>query len=117
LVVALNSCPNRNPESFFWTGESKLTTAAGNQRNYLNRLFRIAGVRGGKTHRFRDTFAVELLPADVPLERVSILLGHSSIKVTEKYYSPWVKSRQAQLEADVRKTWHSIQDVVSPVNA
>jgi len=45
LVVALNSCPNRNPEYFFWTGESKLTTAAGNQRKYLNRLFRIAGVR------------------------------------------------------------------------
>jgi integrase len=32
-------------------------------------------------------------------ERVSVLLGHSSIKVTEKYYSPWVRSRQEQLEA------------------
>jgi len=117
LVAALNFCPNRNPEYFFWSGESKLTTAAGNQRKYLNRLFEIAGVRGGKPHRFRDTFAVELLLADVPLERVSILLGHSSIKVTEKYYSPWVKSRQDQLEADVRKTWGSIKDAVSPVNA
>jgi integrase/recombinase XerD len=117
LVAALNFCPNRNPEYFFWTGESKPTTAAGNQRKYLDRLFKIAGVRGGKPHRFRDTFAVELLLADVPLERASILLGHSSIKVTEKYYSPWVKSRQDQLEADVRKTWRSIKDAVSPVNA
>lgn len=117
LVAVLNSCSNRNPEYFFWSGESKLTTAAGNQRKYLNKLFKLAGVRGGKPHRFRDTFAVELLLADVPLERLSILLGHSSIKVTEKYYSPWVKSRQDQLEADVRKTWHSIQDAVSPVNA
>lgn len=116
LVAALNSCPNGNPEYFFWSGQSKLTTAAGNQRKYLKRLFKIAGVGGGKPHRFRDTFAVELLLADVPLERVSILLGHSSVKVTEKYYSPWVKSRQDQLEADVRKTWHSIQDAVSPVN-
>jgi integrase len=39
--------------------------------------------------------------------RVSILLGHSSIKVTEKHYSPWVRARQEQLEADVRRTWES----------
>jgi integrase len=55
--------------------------------------------------RFRDTFAVGLLQAGVPMERVSVLLGHSSIKVTEKHYSPWVRARQEQLEADVRRRW------------
>ena len=39
------------------------------------------------------------------MERVSVLLGHSSIKVTEKHYSPWVRARQEQLEADVRSAW------------
>jgi hypothetical protein len=39
------------------------------------------------------------------MERVSVLLGHSSIKVTERYYSPWVRARQEQLEADVRRSW------------
>ncbi len=39
------------------------------------------------------------------MERVSVLLGHSSIKVTGKHYSPWVRARQEQLEADVRRTW------------
>ena len=39
--------------------------------------------------------------------RVSALLGHSSIKVTEKHYSPWVRARQEQLEADVRRTWET----------
>jgi integrase len=34
-----------------------------------------------------------------------VLLGHSSIKVTEKHYSPWVRARQEQIEADVRRTW------------
>ena len=38
------------------------------------------------------------------MERVSVLLGHSSIKVTEKHYSPWVRARQEQLEADVKRT-------------
>ena len=59
----------------------------------------------GYDHHFRDTFAVGLLQAGVPMERVSVLLGHSSIKVTEKHYSPWVRARQEQLEADVRRRW------------
>jgi hypothetical protein len=36
-------------------------------------------VQGGHAHRFRDTFATELLLTGVPLERISILLGHHSI--------------------------------------
>jgi len=41
----------------------------------------------------------------VPMERVSILLGHSSVKITERHYAPWVQSRQAQLEADLVRVW------------
>jgi hypothetical protein len=43
--------------------------------------------------------------AGVPIERVSVLLGHQSVRVTEKHYNPWVRSRQEQLEADVRNAW------------
>ena len=43
--------------------------------------------------------------AGVPLEQVSVLLGHQSIKVTERHYSPWVKARQEQLETAVRSTF------------
>jgi integrase/recombinase XerD len=39
------------------------------------------------------------------MERVSVLLGHSSIKLTERYYAPWVRARQEQLEGDVSRTW------------
>ena len=49
--------------------------------------------------------AIELLLSGVPLERVSVLLGHKSLKVTEKHYAPWVRARQEQLEADVRRSW------------
>ena len=59
----------------------------------------------GHAHRIRDTLAVGLLQAGVPMERVSVLPAYSSIKVTEKYYSPWVAARQEQLEADVRRSW------------
>src|SRR2546423_263022 len=55
----------------------------------------------------RDTFSVELLLAGVPIERVSILLGHQSVRITEKHYAPWVRARQEQLEADIRRTWQT----------
>ena len=59
-------------------------------------------------HRFRDAFAVELLLSGVPLERVSVLLGHSSVKITERHYAPWVRERQEQMEADVRRLGSAI---------
>ena len=95
----------RGGQYFFWTGESKPDSAASDWRRSLSKVFELAEIQNGHPHRFRDTFAVELLLQGVPLERVSMLLGHSSIRVTERHYSPWVRSRQEQLEADVRRTW------------
>lgn len=72
--------------------------------------FHKAGKRAGISkrihpHMLRDTFAVELLLAAVPLEEVSKLLGHSSVKTTEEHYSPWVRARQEQLNEHVRSAW------------
>ena len=39
------------------------------------------------------------------MERVSILLGHQSIKITERHYSPWIRERREQAEADVKRAW------------
>jgi integrase len=39
-------------------------------------------------------------------EQVSILLGHSNIKVTQQHYNPWVRDRQLQLEADLQRAWN-----------
>lgn len=96
-----------NKRYFFWTGESKPKSCVGDWQRSLRRLFKLAAVPDGHAHRFRDTFAVELLLAGVPLERVSVLLGHQSVKVTEKHYTPWVRARQEQLEQDVRRTWNA----------
>jgi integrase/recombinase XerD len=90
---------------FFWTGGSRLQTATGDWQAKLKKLFERANLADGHAHRFRDTFAVELLLANLPIERVSILLGHTSIRITEKHYAPWVRPRQEQAEADVRGAW------------
>ena len=57
------------------------------------------------SHRLRDTFAVDLLEKGVPLEEVSKLLGHESIKTTERHYAKWVKGRQDRLDTLVSGTW------------
>jgi integrase/recombinase XerD len=92
---------------FFSTGNAKPQTARANWSRYLDSLFGIAKIDDGHSHRFRDTFAVELLLADVPLDTVSILLGHSSVKITERHYKPWVRSLQRKLEDEVKKAWHA----------
>jgi site-specific recombinase XerD len=48
---------------------------------------------------------VDLLQKGVPLEEVSKLLGHESIKTTEKHYAKWVKGRQDRLDSLVKATW------------
>jgi len=105
LVEALSSLPPASERFWFWTGNGKLQTAVADWQGRLHTLFEDAGITGGHAHRFRDTFAVALLLNGTPLERVSVLLGHSSVKVTERHYSPWVRERQEQAEADVRRTW------------
>ena len=104
--------PSPNPRYFFWSGNGSPKSAVGNWQRSFRRLFKIADLRredGSRKrchpHMFRDTFAVEMLLAGVPLEQVSILLGHKSVKITEKHYAPWVKARQEQLAANVRKAW------------
>jgi integrase len=92
---------------YFWNRQrdSKVETASGNARRAFRRIFKLAGVKNAHPHQLRDSFAVGLLEKGVPLETVSVLLGHQDIRITQKHYSPWVRSLQQNLEAAVQKTW------------
>jgi integrase/recombinase XerD len=106
-LSALAATPTGN--CYFWSGRGKKKSCVDNYQRAFKALYELAGVENGDAHRWRDTFAVELLLAGVPLEQVSILLGHASIKVTEKHYSPWVKARKEQLKAAVRQTFEATE--------
>ena len=105
VMATIEATPKVNEKYFFWSGVGKLDSAVRSWQTRLRKLFELAKIPGGHAHRFRDTFAVELLLASIPIERVSILLGHQSVRITEKHYSPWVRSRQELLEADLENAW------------
>ena len=105
VLHALERTPRVTERHFFWDSHTKLEIAVGSWRRRLATVFELAKVEGGHPHRFRDTFAVELLLSGAPIERVSILLGHQSVRITERHYAPWVRSRQEQLEADLARAW------------
>jgi len=101
VVAALGLVKSKNPKYFFWSGHSKLAAAVSLWRKRLAKVFEDANIADGHSHRFRDTYAVDLLSEGVSLETVSQLLGHQSIKITQKHYSPWVKARQDALDKEL----------------
>jgi integrase len=103
-VAALAAVPASGPW-YFWNGVSKPKSAVGDYQKSLRKLFETAKVPRAHPHLFRHTFATDLLQRGVSLQTVSVLLGHSSIKMTERRYSHWIKGRQENLEAEVRKSW------------
>lgn len=111
---------NTNERYFFWTGEGLAKTSTSNWQRSYGKLFKLAGLKESDgeprrchPHMLRDTFAVEALLSGMRLEEVSIILGHSSLKITEKHYMPWVRARQASLNQSVVASWIK-QGIVKP---
>lgn len=100
---------NDNAEYFFWSGKGDPQSATSNWgQRYIAPVFKAAHIvsEGNMlSHRLRDTFAVDLLENGVPMEEVSRLLGHTSIRTTEKHYAKWSKGRQDRVDSLVTGTW------------
>jgi len=112
VVSSLQAIPPLSSTYFFWSGRGDARSAIQGYERSFRKLFRIADIRHSDgtpkrchAHMFRDTFAVELLLAAVPVDQVSMLLGHRSVRMTEKHYLPWVQARQKQLTRSIRRAW------------
>jgi integrase/recombinase XerD len=108
VAKELLAVENDNPKYVFWSGNGDEESITKNwAKYYVAPAFAAAKITGGHmmSHRLRDTFAVDLLGKGVPLEEVSKLLGHESIKTTEQHYAKWMKKRQDRLDDLVIGTW------------
>jgi len=101
-----------NPRYFFWSGSGKPETAVKHWHHKFSKLFKRAKLfhldltpKKCHPHMFRDTFAVGLLLAGVPMEDVQLYLGHKSIKTTEQSYAPFVQARMDKMEVNLRASW------------
>lgn len=106
VVDALHESPSADPKYFFWNGRCKPTSAAKVWERTFERVFELAKISDQKRflHNFRHSFATDLLARGASMEDVAALLGNS-IKVCEKHYSHFVKSRRDRLEERVRSLW------------
>ncbi len=53
----------------------------------IRKACRNAGLSGGGSHAFRHFFATQLHLRGVPIIKVSILMGHSTITTTQRHYA------------------------------
>lgn len=98
-VAALQNLPVLAGSPYFFYGNrGKIRTCIKNMRRTVQRLGVIAKVHA-HPHRFRDTFAVELLTNGTDIRTVQHLLGHTSVRTTEKHYAHFVAAHQKILDS------------------
>ena len=102
VVRAVNRLRGPSPDHFWWSGKGRPVSSAKYWRARLRSVAARAGIEEFRPHRLRDTFAVALLTAGVSMEDLSALLGHSSIRTTERHYAPWDRRRRNRLAEIVR---------------
>jgi site-specific recombinase XerD len=109
IAQELLAVANGNADYVFWSGKGEEESITKNwAKYYIAPLFKAAKIPNSghmMSHRLRDTFAVDLLQNGVPLEEVYKLLGHESIRTTERHYARWVKGRQDRLDSLVTAVW------------
>jgi len=67
----------------------------------LEAAFRRAGVADVSSHNLRKTFATRLLSRGAAITDVQHLLGHASVKTTEKAYAAFVKNERFKQTIDL----------------
>jgi integrase len=88
---------------FFWSDLGNPKSCVRDWQRTLRRLGQLAGVHI-HAHRWRHTFATDLLSKGVPVSEVAAILGNST-RIVEKHYAQWIESRQTALKEAMKKTW------------
>jgi len=88
------------------TGEYVFPGRHGGHKTIQNKralevAFRRAGITDISTHNMRKTFATRLLSKGAAITDVQHLLGHASVKTTERAYAAFVKNARFKQTIDL----------------
>ena len=89
----------------FWTGNGQPESTVKYWHKLFKKLFDATGIENSIPHRFRDTFAVDLLEKGVPIREVSRALGHKSVTITELHYAKWTPDQQQRMDDYIVGSW------------
>jgi integrase len=70
----------------------------------LEAAFKRAGITDVSSHNMRKTFATRLLSRGAAITDVQHLLGHASVKTTERAYAAFVKNERFKQTIDLLDT-------------
>ena len=93
---------NGNPEYFFWSGSTLPEDAPSYFQKLYRKVFKAAGVEHS-SHDFRHTYAAYFLEARGDIRQLQKASGHSSVKVTERFYAHFTKEQQNLLDVDAER--------------
>ncbi|WP_321473012.1 tyrosine-type recombinase/integrase [uncultured Paludibaculum sp.] len=89
---------------YFWSGNGSIAAAKRDLSRTLKTVFKLSGVVGAHSHRFRHTLATALLEAGGTAEDAANILGNSPAMVLRHYAQHSVK-RQEQAEHLLQRTF------------
>jgi integrase/recombinase XerD len=117
IVEELRALSSPNEAYFFWSGTSKPRGLVGNFNRSLARLWKLVkwprpivdvdqNPVKPHSHMLRHTFAYHFLQSKQgDIRDLARLLGHTSIRTTEKYYLNFVPDESEELNEKVRRSW------------
>lgn len=85
-------------------GSQRPETVSDYWRDQLIKVFKKAGIKNGKPHRFRHTMVVNMLNAGCSIEDCAAVLG-DTVTIVQKHYAPFCQSRQDRIDSQLKKLW------------
>lgn len=106
VMQALEALPHPKAAAresrMYFAGQGNLRSLVKGAERLLWSVFARSEVKGAYPHRFRHTFASELLAKGEPIEVVADLLG-DSVNVVRKHYRKWMEEWQIRKDKATRK--------------
>ena len=99
MIIHIGTRDRSSDEPLFIGSKNTSPLSPHQIENILRELGKRAGVENVHPHRFRRTFASDLWRADVPIETIKVLMGHTNIQTTLRY----IEIDQSKIKAAYEK--------------